>query len=34
MECEVANPERFKNEGFCFLLVAGRKGDDPGTGDP
>ncbi len=31
--CHTANPRRFKNEGFCFLLITGGKGDLPETGD-
>ncbi len=31
--CHTANPRRFKNEGFCFLLITDVISDPPGTGD-
>ena len=31
--CHTANPQRFQEEGFCFLLITNGKGDLPETGD-
>lgn len=31
--CHTANPQRFLEEGFCFILTIGGQGDQPETGE-
>jgi hypothetical protein len=31
--CQTANPRRFRNEGFCSIVITAGQSDPPGTGD-
>ena len=31
--CHTANPQRFQDEGFCFILIPDGQGELPETGD-